>query len=98
MYHGYGIGAVSGGPQSTIGGVVGHDDGLEKNWLDVYWDTDTTGVGNLSQGAGNIVNDPGIVGLSDAQLKAGLPPGFSGWGQNATINNGYPYLLQNPPQ
>jgi len=37
--------------------------------------------------------------LSDEQLKAALPPGFDPaiWGQSASINNGYPYLLANPP-
>jgi len=38
--------------------------------------------------------------LTDAQLKAQLPDGFDPkiWGQSPTINNGYPYLLANPPQ
>ncbi len=96
----YGTGAVVGsGPPGGIGGVVGLDGG-EGAFAGTYWDTDTTGIGNLSQGAGNIANDPGIAGLSDAQLKSGLPSGFNPavWGLNAAINNGYPYLLANPPQ
>ena len=38
-------------------------------------------------------------GLTDAQLKSGLPTGFASniWGQSAGINNGYPYLVANPP-
>ena len=40
-----------------------------------------------------------LTGLTDAQLKSGLPAGFDPavWGQSAGINNGYPYLLSNPP-
>ena len=32
-------------------------------------------------------------------MKSGLPDGFDPqvWGQDANINNGYPYLLANPP-
>ncbi len=43
---------------------------------------------------------PGITGLTDAQLKSALPAGFDPnvWGQNPNINNGWPYLLANPPQ
>jgi hypothetical protein len=51
-------------------------------------------------GAGNIANDPGITGLSTAQLQSGLPAGFDPtvWGENANINSGLPYLLANPPR
>ena len=40
------------------------------------------------------------TGLTDAALKSALPAGFDPaiWGQSATINNGYPYLLDNPPE
>ncbi len=95
----YGTGAVSGAAHATIGGVVGNDD-EQATWTSAYWDTDTTGVSNPGQGAGNIANDPGLIGLSDEQLKSALPAGFSSseWGQSASINNGYPYLLDNPPQ
>jgi hypothetical protein len=58
------------------------------------------GVSDPSQGAGNIPNDPGITGVTDAQLKSGLPEGFDPkiWGSDPKINNGYPYLLANPPR
>jgi hypothetical protein len=48
-------------------------------------------VGSLSQGAGNVANDPGLTGLSDAQLKSALPAGFDPAvrGQNPSIDNGY---------
>jgi len=46
-----------------------------------------------------MADDPGITGLTDAQLKSGLPTGFdpSVWAQSPSINNGYPYLIANPP-
>ena len=60
-----------------------------------YWDITTSGQ---SKGAGH-GNEEGFTGLTDAQLKSGLPAGFDPniWGQSASINNGYPYLLANPP-
>jgi hypothetical protein len=65
-----------------------------------YWDLDTSGVSDPGQGAGNVPNDAGITGLTDTQLKSGLPDGFDPkvWGSNPKINNGYPYLFANPPQ
>jgi hypothetical protein len=94
----YSTGAVSGGGDSVLGGFIGYDDspGL---MTDAYWDFDTSGISDPSQGAGSPPNDPGITGLTDAQLKSGLPAGFDPaiWGQKASINNGYPYLLANPP-
>ncbi len=98
--HAYGIGAISGAPKAVIGGVLGVDgQAATSPFSATYWDTDTTGVANSAQGAGNIANDPGLAALSDTQLKSGLPSGFSPtiWGQSAGINNGYPYLLANPP-
>jgi hypothetical protein len=79
------------------GGIVGADLG-EADSAE-YWDLDASGIGDPSQGAGNIANDPGLTGLTDAQLKSGLPDGFDPaiWGQSPNINNGYPYLLANPP-
>ena len=64
-----------------------------------YWDLDTSGVSDPHRGAGNIADDPGITGLTDAQLKSGLPAGFDPtiWAQKSNINNGYPYLRANPP-
>ena len=96
----YAIGSVSGQPDAEVGGAIGHDYARSDDVLeDNYWDLDTSGIGDPSQGAGNIANDPGITGLSDAQLKSGLPAGFDPtiWGQSPSINNGYPYLLANPP-
>jgi hypothetical protein len=94
----YAIGNVS-AQSGYVGGFVGQDatsGGLSND----YWDTTTSGITNLSQGAGNIANDPGITGETTAQLQAGLPAGFdpSIWAENPAINNGLPYLIANPPQ
>jgi hypothetical protein len=84
---------------ATGGGLVGYDAAPSGSISYTYWDLDT-GIDDPSAGAGNIKNDPGITGLTDAQLKSGLPAGFDPkiWGQNAKINHGYPYLLALPPK
>jgi hypothetical protein len=93
----YSAGAVTGGKGSETGGLVGSDG--TGGITDSYWDTTTSGITNLSQGAGNVVNDTGITGLTTGQLQSGLPTGFDPaiWGGNATINGGLPYLLALPP-
>lgn len=60
-----------------------------------YWDTDASGLSTGCNGA-----CPGVTGLTTAQFKSGLPAGFDPaiWGESGGINNGYPYLLANPPQ
>jgi hypothetical protein len=92
----YAAGAIT-CPDAQAGGAFGDDSG--KSNASLYWDLDTTGISNPAQGAGNNGNDPGVTGLSDAQLKSGLPAGFDPaiWGQSASIDDGYPYLLGNPP-
>ncbi|MGA8363921.1 MAG: GLUG motif-containing protein, partial [Solirubrobacteraceae bacterium] len=79
--------------QARVGGFIG-DHGLGALSQD-YWDVDSSGQGNA---CGQICQ--GVTGLTDAELKSGLPAGFDSaiWGQSAAINNGYPYLLANPPQ
>jgi hypothetical protein len=86
-----------GGAGSYIGGFIGYINA--ETFVDAYWDTDTSGVADPSRGAGNVSNEPGITGLSDAQLKSGLPSGFdpSIWAQSPSINGGFPYLIANPP-
>jgi filamentous hemagglutinin family protein len=93
----YSAGAVTGGKGSEIGGLVGSDG--TGGITDSYWDTTTSGITNLSQGAGSAANDTGITGLTTVQLQSGLPAGFDPtiWGENATINGGLPYLLALPP-
>jgi hypothetical protein len=93
----YSMGAVSG---DIAGGLIGYDQLSSAGSLSFdYWDLDTSGISDPSRGAGNVANDPGITGLSDAQLKSGLPSGFdpSIWAENPSINGGLPYLLANPP-
>jgi hypothetical protein len=93
----YSIGSVSGGAAAFIGGLIGQDS--TGSFSTSYWDLDTSGVSDPSRGAGSPLNDAGITGLADTQLKSGLPAGFdpAAWGQNPAINNGYPYLLAVPP-
>jgi hypothetical protein len=97
----YSTGATSGGNNSDVGGLIGFEDHQVDGGTiaDDYWDTTTSGITNLSQGAGNIANDPGIAGETSAQLQAGLPAGFDPtiWAENPSINNGLPYLIANPP-
>jgi len=76
------------------GGFVGTaESGDDFAWD--YWDVDTSG---MTQGCGS-GDCNGVTGQSDAQMKSALPAGFDPavWGQDPNINNGYPYLLANPP-
>ncbi len=103
------VGEVHGGSISTsystglvrgtkAGGLIGVD--ATSNNTAAYWDLDTSGVNDPHQGAGNVSDDKGLTGLTDAQLKSGLPDGFDPkiWASDPNINNGYPYLLANPPR
>ncbi len=98
MSNAYSTGSVQGGSRTKTGGFIGWDN-VAGDLASAYWDLDTSGIDDPGQGAGNIANDPGVTGLTDAQLKSGLPAGFDPnvWGRSASINNGYPYLISNPP-
>jgi hypothetical protein len=76
-----------------IGGLIGDNQGAATN---SYWDTTTSGA-TQSVGEGN---DTGITGLTTEQLQAGLPTGFDPkiWAEDPRINNGLPYLIDNPPE
>jgi len=91
--------SITGSLGQSGGGLIGTDDATTDVTAS-YWDMDTSHITNPAQGALSPPNDPGITGLTDAQLKSGLPAGFDSavWGQSPGINNGYPYLLSNPPQ
>jgi hypothetical protein len=82
-----------------VGGLIGVDTVAGNKRAD-YWNLDTSGISDPHRGAGHPLDDPGITGLTDAQLKSALPDGFDPavWGQDPAINNGWPYLLANPPQ
>jgi hypothetical protein len=84
-----------------VGPVSGCSAGFSFQQVDAtdnqdYWDVTTTG----QQYGGCGEDYPGVTGLTDAQLKLALPAGFDPtvWGQDPSINNGWPYLLANPPQ
>ena len=92
----YALSAVTGSTEegSSIGGIAGTADPKYK-FADAYWDIDTTRQ-LAACGTGNCAT---ATGLTDSQLKNSLPAGFDPaiWGQKKSINNGYPYLLANPP-
>jgi hypothetical protein len=91
----YATGQVTGGALATIGGFVGTDLTIIPGISSSYFDTTTSGLSGLN-GAGNKLSDSGITGLTDTQLKSGVPSGFSNqfWNQNGAMNNGLPYLIQ----
>jgi hypothetical protein len=94
----YSTGSIPASPNN--GGFVGFDRHETGGGIaGSYWDLDTSGINDPAHGAGNIQNDPGITGISDAQLRSGLPGGFDPkvWAQNPNVNGGYPYLITNPP-
>ncbi len=64
-----------------------------------YWDTDTAGTKKGCGASQPAHSCPPIDGLTDVQLKSSLPTGFdpSIWAEDPNINNGYPYLIANPP-
>ena len=97
MQSSYATGSVTAGSGSSVGGLIGTDIAGAIN-SHVYWNTDTSGISDPTKGAGNIANDPGLAGLTTAELQSGLPAGFgsSVWREKATINSGYPYLIGNP--
>jgi hypothetical protein len=95
----YSTGSVDGGTSADIGGVLGYDaDNIGNS--DDYWDLDTSGIGNHSHGAGVPINDRGLAGLHTSAFISQLPSGFDPtiWTQDSKINDGYPYLLVNPPR
>jgi hypothetical protein len=90
----YSIGPVNGtiGKNTEIGGFDGYQEGTASN---SYWDTDTSGQ---KQGSGD-GNETGLTGLTTQQFQSGLPAGFNPaiWAEDTSINNGFPYLINNPP-
>ena len=87
------------GASYSIGGLLGDIEGQRGSVSNTYWDTDTSGITDPSQGVGGEPNAPGVTGLSDSQLTSGLPAGFDPtvWAENPNINGGRPYLIDNPP-
>ncbi|HEY3638947.1 MAG TPA: GLUG motif-containing protein [Rhizomicrobium sp.] len=93
----YSTGMPVAGANGYIGGLIGYDVSDQGSLHDTYWDMTTSGA---SQGAGNVVNDQGIKGETTSQLQKKLPKGFDPgvWALSKKINNGLPYLINNPPQ
>jgi trimeric autotransporter adhesin len=85
----YATGVVTGG---ISGGLVGGDDGTPGDITSSYWDLQTSGITNPSQGAGDVSNDSGITGETTAGLQGTLPSSFSSsvWGTGPGL---YPYLI-----
>jgi hypothetical protein len=96
----YSTGSIKAGSGAFVGGLLGFDQTTFRALTDTYWDTTTSGVTDPRKGAGNKKNDPGIEGLTTAQLQSGLPDGFTSavWAEKSSINGGLPYLLANPPR
>jgi hypothetical protein len=67
----------------------------DGNSTNDYWDTDASGSTTGCKGTCT-----GVTGLTTAQLQSGLPAGFDPaiWAQSPGVNDGYPYLIANPPQ
>ncbi|HWA92134.1 MAG TPA: hypothetical protein VG889_19005 [Rhizomicrobium sp.] len=94
----YSRGTVSGGAGSVVGGLIGNDFAHHRVSR-TYWDTDTSGIADPSQGAGNHKNANGITAMTSAELQAALPDGFSPsiWRIDPQINGGLPFLRHLPP-
>lgn len=90
----YATGAVRAEEVSSAGGFVCVDQ-TSGGMTDAYWDTTTTGVDTATCTG----SDSGVTPLTTSQLQSKLPAGFSPtvWVQNPSINNGFPYLIANPP-
>lgn len=91
----YATGAVASGSGNAVGGLIGfRNDGAALS--DNYWDIETSGQ---SHGVGNDTAATGVTGLTTAEFQSGLPAGFDPavWGQDAAVNNGFPYLLAVAP-
>jgi hypothetical protein len=84
----------------TAGGLIGVDYSHEGSNSSDYWDVSTSNITGANQGAGTPNKDRGIEGLTSEELQATLPKGFDRkvWAEDSKINNGFPYLIANPPR
>jgi len=87
--------SYSTGPVSADGGAGGFA-GYVASASDCYWDIKTSGQSNGTAN-GNI---SGLTGQTTKQFRSGLPQGFDPaiWAEDSNINNGFPYLINNPPK
>ncbi|HWA88711.1 MAG TPA: hypothetical protein VG889_01660 [Rhizomicrobium sp.] len=80
---------------ARFGGVAGNNSGTLGN---VYWDMDYTGASEtFGCGSGSCA---GATPLTHEQIQGAMPAGFdtSVWTRSAGVNDGYPYLIDNPPR
>ena len=95
----YSAGRVTASAPQDVGGLMGEYDGSVPPYgstlTDNYWDV-TTSVQTAATASGT---PSGTTGLTSAQLQSGVPAGFNTgiWSSDPNINNGFPYLLANPP-
>jgi hypothetical protein len=93
----YSIGAVSREKHAKVGGFAGLTVESRFGYIkNSDWDTTTSGTSKATGKGGA----KGITGLTTDQLQSALPTGFDPkvWAEDAKINNGFPYLIDNPPQ
>jgi hypothetical protein len=90
----YSTGLVDDAGHAHHGGFIGRPEDVA--FAADYWDIDTSGQ---SKACPNRHHCSGVTGLSDIELKSGLPARFDPtvWAQKLKTNNGYPYLINNPP-
>jgi len=80
---------------SNFGGIAGSNSGTLSS---VYWDIQDTGA-NASLGCGS-GSCAGATALTRGQLQGALPAGFDPaiWTRTPGVNDGFPYLVANPPR
>lgn len=96
----YSLGHVSLNDSKYIGGSIGVDLAQQGSNDLVFWDLDTSGITNPNQGAGNMFDDHGLKGVADGSIRKAMKRQFDSaiWAESGNINDGYPYLIANPPQ
>jgi hypothetical protein len=89
----YSTGSVRKAVGLNVGGFIGFSSG--GSFSKCYWDTRTSGT-DVGIGSGD---KRGVKGISTKKLQSTLPEGFDPaiWAEDAAINNGFPYLIANPP-
>lgn len=94
----YSFGTVSAAAGGYTGGLIGYRDS-QATTVNTYWDMTASGISDPTKGVGNKTSDPGVTGLTTAQLQSGLPAGFSAavWAENHAFLNGRPFLIANLP-
>jgi hypothetical protein len=94
----YSTGSVSAPQPFGIGGFNGYVSQASAPFKHCYWDIKTSGQSQGAGGPGGATS--GIIGLTTKRLKS-LPGGLSTdiWAVDpeGVVNNGFPYLINNPP-